>query len=144
MGTLGKSDNDKMSLRFDGTPKTYPTCKEVMIKWADGEGFPWMIEGRNAICCIFQAANAKAAKGTRSSSSTGTISMDIKAYDQKEITADFEKTNILVSVALQPSVCGRIARKFSERIFQTPKSLTSLWPNLRKCMPISTRRTSGK
>ena len=73
MGTLGKSNNDKMSFRFDdGTAKTYPAFKEAMIKWADEEGFPWMIEGGNAIFAIFQAANAKAAKGTRNSSWTGT------------------------------------------------------------------------
>ena len=144
MGTLGKSNNDKMSFRFDdGTAKTYPAFKEAMIKWADEEGFPWMIEGGNAIFAIFQAANAKAVKGTRSSSSTGTISLDIKAYDQKEIKADFEKENILVSVALSMRI-GRIARKCSERIFQTPKSLTSLRTNLQKCMSFSTRRTSGK
>jgi hypothetical protein len=38
MGTLGKSD-DKMRLRFDGTPKSSQTFKEAMIKWADSEGF---------------------------------------------------------------------------------------------------------
>ena len=58
MGTLGKSDNNKMSFRFDGTAKSFPAFKEAMIKWAEKE-FPWMIRGGNVICAIYQAANAK-------------------------------------------------------------------------------------
>ena len=97
MGTLGKADINKMSFRFDGTAKTYLAFKEAMIKWADSQEFPWMIRGGSVICAMFQAANAKQAKGARK---TGTISLDVKAYDQDDIKADFEKAKILVSIAL--------------------------------------------
>ena len=86
MGTLGKSDNDRMRLRFDGTPKLYQTFKEAMIKRADAEGYPWALAGENVICSIFQAANAKVAKSKSAGagstrSSTGMISLDITTYD---------------------------------------------------------------
>ena len=97
MGTLGKADINKMSFRFDGAAKSYLAFKEAMIKWADSQEFPWMIRGGSVICAMFQAANAKQAKGARK---TGTISLDVKAYDQDDIKADFEKAKILVSIAL--------------------------------------------
>ena len=105
MGTLGKSDNDKMCLRFGGTPKWYQTFKEAMIKRADTEGCPWAFAGGNAICSIFQAANAKVAKSKSAGagstrSSTGRISLNITTYDKKEIKSEFEKASVMVSVTL--------------------------------------------
>jgi hypothetical protein len=98
-----------MSFRFDGTAKSYPDFKEAMIKWADREEFPWMIRGGNVICAIYQAANAKAAKGTRSNGSTGTISLDIqgKAYDQDQIKAELNRK---VARALHDAVFSNEAK----------------------------------
>ena len=75
MGTLAKTD---AKIKFDGTLKTWPAFKESMLKWADGEGFGYMLEGRQGICTIFQAASAAAAKKTKGDDK-GTISLDITA-----------------------------------------------------------------
>jgi uncharacterized protein YjgD (DUF1641 family) len=102
MGTLGKADINQMCFFFDGTAKSYPAFKEAMIKWADSQEFPWMIRGGNVICAMFQEANAQAAKSTGSSSSMGTIWMDIqgKAYNQDVVKKEFVNAKILVSFAL--------------------------------------------
>ena len=60
--TLAKPD---AKLNFDGTVKTWPLFKEAMLKWADGEGFGYMLEGGQGICTIFQAASAASAKKTK-------------------------------------------------------------------------------
>ena len=56
--------------------------------------------GGNAICAIFQAANAKVAKSKSASTRSGTISLDISTYDKKEIISEFEKADVTVSAAL--------------------------------------------
>ena len=90
MGTLGKpakSDRDKTRLSFDATPKDYPTFKQAVIKLADAEGCPWAVTGGNAICGIFQAANAKLAlKATKKAGAK--ISLDIATYT--EVSDAFE------------------------------------------------------
>ena len=83
MGTLGKSDNNKTGLRFDGTAKAYLAFKEAVIAKSDAEGYAWAINGGNVICAIFQAANAKAAKKKaaatpKKTSASNTISLNIE------------------------------------------------------------------
>ena len=106
MGTLGKSDNNKTGLRFDGTPKSYPAFKEAVIAKSDAEGYAWAINGGNVICAIFQAANAKAAKKKaaatpKKTSASNTISLNIETYDDGEVKSEFEKASVTVSLALQ-------------------------------------------
>ena len=59
MGTLAKTD---AKIKFDGNLKTWPAFKESIPKWADDEGFGYMLEVGQGICTIFQAASAAAAK----------------------------------------------------------------------------------
>ena len=106
MGTLGKSDNNKTGLRFDGTSKSYPAFKEAVIAKSDAEGYAWAINGGNVICAIFQAANAKAAKKKatatpKKTSASNTISLNIETYDAGEVKSEFSKASVTVSLALQ-------------------------------------------
>ena len=94
MGTLAKTDARP---KFDGTVKMWPLFKEAMLKWADGEGFGYMLEGGQGICTIFQAASAASAKKTKGDDK-GTISLDITAYDAKIVAADFKKTSVTTSM----------------------------------------------
>ena len=96
MGTLAKTDAKP---KFDGTVKMWPLFKEAMLKWADGEGFGYMLEGGQGICTIFQAASAASAKKTKGDDK-GTISLDITAYDAKTVASDFKKTSVTTSVSL--------------------------------------------
>ena len=75
-----------------------------MIKVADAEGYPWAVAAGNAICDIFQKANAKAttskSTGAKSSKPTGTILLDISTYDVEDIKVEFAKASVIVSVAV--------------------------------------------
>ena len=100
MGTLGKPakpDRDKTRLSFDATPKDYPTFKQAVIKLADAEGCPWAVTGGNAICGIFQAANAKLAlKATKKAGAK--ISLDIATYT--EVSDAFETADVITGITL--------------------------------------------
>ena len=57
MGTL---EPPPAKIKFDGTPKAWPTFKEAMLKRADSpsEGYVYMLEGGHGLCAIFQSASA--------------------------------------------------------------------------------------
>ena len=87
MGTLAKSDARP---KFDRTVKMWPLFKEAMLKWADGEGFGYMLEGGQGICTIFQAASAAAAKSAaeidaRSSRATTAEKLTLKLTSRDSI-----------------------------------------------------------
>ena len=88
MGTL----EPPAKIKFDGTPKSWPTFKEAMLKKADSDGYVYMLEGGHGLCAIFQAASATAAKkasgavATRSDAK-GTISLNITTYKDADIKA---------------------------------------------------------
>ena len=96
MGTL---EPPTAKIKFDGTPKSWPTFKEAMLKRADSEGYVYMLEGGHGLCAIFQAANAAAAKKA-AARTKGTISLDITKYKDEEIKAELEKTSVPTSVSL--------------------------------------------
>jgi len=85
MGTLEQSETANVKVKFDGTPKSWPAFKEAMLKWADGQGFAYMLEGGHGLCAIFQAASAAAAKKTKGDAAKGMISSDIHKASESGI-----------------------------------------------------------
>ena len=57
-----------------------------------------MLEARQSICTIFQAASATAAKSK--TTAEGSIALDLGTYKAKEIEDEFKKTSVITSVAL--------------------------------------------
>ena len=101
------SDGTKIipDLTFDGTPKHWPVFKQKLPKYADSQGFAYMLETGQSICTIFQAASASAAKSKTTKGSavvagSGTISLDLGTYDDKVIKDEFKKTSVVKSVSL--------------------------------------------
>ena len=97
MGTL---EPPPAKIKFDGTPKSWPTFKEAMLKRADSEGYVYMLEGGHGLCAIFQAASAAAAKKANGDGTKGTISLDIAKHKEKDIEAEFKKASVTTSVSL--------------------------------------------
>ena len=100
MGTL---EPPPAKIKFDGTPKAWPTFKEAMLKRADSpsEGYVYMLEGGHGICAIFQAASAAAAKKAVGAPATRSdFSLDITKYEDAWIKKELEKTSVLTSVSL--------------------------------------------
>ena len=102
MGTL---EPPPAKIKFDGTPKSWSTFKEAMLKKADSDGYVYMLEGGHGLCAIFQAASAVAAKKASGAAATrktakGTISLDITTYKDEEIKEELEKTSVPTSVSL--------------------------------------------
>ena len=88
-------------LVFDGSAKQWPVFKSAMLRLADSKNLGYMLEGGHGICAIFQSAIAAAARATtRSATATGTISLDIGTYTNKEIEEEFKKTSVVTSAAL--------------------------------------------
>ena len=100
MGTL---EPPPAKIKFDGTPKAWPTFKEAMLKRADSpsEGYVYMLEGGHGLCAIFQAASATAAKKAVGAPATRSdFSLDITKYEDAWIKKELEKTSVLTSVSL--------------------------------------------
>ena len=105
MGTL-EGTKTNPGLTFDGTAKSWPAFKQKLLKYADSQGFAFMLEAGQSICTIFQAASAAAAKGKVTAkgsavAGSGTISLDLSTYKAKEIEEEFKKTSVITSVALE-------------------------------------------
>ena len=62
MGTSLEGTKMSPDLTFDGTAKNWPVFKQKLLKYADSQGFAYMLEAGQSICTIFQAASATAAK----------------------------------------------------------------------------------
>ena len=62
MGTSSEGTKMSPDLTFDGTAKSWPVFKQKLLKYADSQGFAYMLEAGQSICTIFQAASASAAK----------------------------------------------------------------------------------
>ena len=82
MGTSSEGTKIIPDLTFDGTAKHWPVFKQNLLKYADSQGFAYMLETGQSICTIFQAANATAAKSKTTKGSavvagSGTISLDL-------------------------------------------------------------------
>ena len=105
MGTSSEGTKMSPDLTFDGTAKNWPAFKQKLLKYADSQGFAYMLEAGQSICTIFQAASASAAKSKTTKGSavvagSGTISLDLGTYDGKVIKEEFKKTSVVTSVAL--------------------------------------------
>ena len=98
MGTSLEGTKTSPDLTFDGTARIWPVFKQKLLKYADSQGFAYMLEAGQSICTIFQAASATAAKSKATKS--GTISLDLGTYDAKVIKDEFKKTSVTTSVAL--------------------------------------------
>ena len=94
MGTLELTKTNP-GIKFDGSAREWPAFKQKLLKYADSQGFAYMLEAGQSICTIFQTASATAAK-----SKAGTISLDLSTYEAKKIEAEFKKTSVITSVAL--------------------------------------------
>ena len=86
--------------------KSWPAFKQSLLKHADAQGFAFMLEAGQSICEIFQAASAAAAKvkvTARGSAipGSGTISLDLSTYKDKDIEEKFKETSVITSVALE-------------------------------------------
>ena len=105
--TIGTLEGTKKNpgLTFDGTAKSWPAFKQNLLKHADAQGFAFMLEAGQSICEIFQAASAAAAKGKvtarGSATGSGTISLDLSTYKDKDIEDKFKQTSVITSVALE-------------------------------------------
>ena len=105
MGTL-EGTKKNLGLTFDGTAKSWPAFKQSLPKHADAQGFAFMLEAGQSTCEIFQAASAAAAKvkvTARGSAipGSGTISLDLSTYKDKDIEEKFKETSVITSVALE-------------------------------------------
>ena len=105
MGTL-EGTKKNLGLTFDGTAKGWQAFKQSLRKHADAQGFAFMLEAGQSICEIFQAASAAAAKvkvTARGSAipGSGTISLDLSTYKDKDIEEKFKETSVITSVALE-------------------------------------------
>ena len=82
-----------------------PTSLQRLLKYADSQGFAYMLETGQSICTIFQAASASAAKSKTTKGSAvvaGSGTLDLGTYDvkvAKVIKEEFNKTSVVTSVA---------------------------------------------
>ena len=88
MGTWSEGTKIIPDLTFDGTTNHWPVFKQRLLKYADSQGFAYMLGTGQSICTIFQAASASAAKSKTTKGSavvagSGTISLDLGTYDSK-------------------------------------------------------------
>ena len=93
MGTSSEGTKIIPDLTFDGTAKHWPVFKQRLLKYADSQGFAYMLETGQSICTIFQAASASAAKSKTTKGSavvagSGTISLtEVGVPVERNLTA---------------------------------------------------------